>query len=422
MIEVKPFQGVRPIPEKVKEVVSPPYDVLDAHEARERAKDNPDSFLRVIKPEIELDPSIDPYDPQVYKKGAENLNRLISQGVLVQDEKPCFYVYKLRMGEHEQVGLVAVVGVEDYLQGRVKKHEHTRPEKEIDRSNHIIELNAQTGPVFLTFRSTQDIDDLMKEALGKKPVYDFVGDYDVRHFFYVIDNQALVESIGREFSHREALYVADGHHRSAAAARVRDSRMSSNPNHTGEEAYNFFLTVIFPHSHLRILDYNRVVKDLGGMSIDLFLDTIGERGNFEIEPFEPGRAAEETACRPVAEHSFGLYLGGRWYSLRAKPESFDSSDPIDRLDVSVLQNNLLSPLLGIEDPRTDKRIRFVGGIRGLGELERLVDSGEYAAAFSLYPTSIEHLMDVADAGKVMPPKSTWFEPKLGSGIIIHMLA
>ena len=421
MIEVKPFRGVRPVPQKVREVVSPPYDVLDSEEARQRAKNNPNSFLRVIKPEIELDPSIDPYGPQVYKRGAQNLNRFISEGVFIQDEQPCFYLYTLRMGEHEQTGLVAVVGVEDYVQGRVKKHEHTRPEKEIDRSNLMIELNAQPGPVLLTFRSTPDIDDLMKEILEDKPVYDFVGDYDVRHTFRIINNKALIERMKGAFSRCEALYIADGHHRSAAASRVRDAMMRSNPNHTGDEAYNFFLTVIFPHSQLQILDYNRVVKDLGGMSVDNFLKTLGREGHFELEPYESDQAVGEKAYRPVAEHSFGMYLNGRWYRLKAEPESFDSSDPIERLDVSILQKNLLTPVLKIEDPRTDKRIRFVGGIRGLGELEKLVDSGEYAVAFSLYPTGIGHLMDVADAGKVMPPKSTWFEPKLGSGIIIHLL-
>lgn len=421
MIKVKPFRGVRPIPLKVKEVVSPPYDVLDSNEAREKVRDNPYSFLRIIKPEIELDPSIDPYEPQVYRKGSENLNRLIVQGILLQDEKPCFYIYKLRMSEHEQAGLVAIVSVEDYVQGKVKKHEHTHPEKEIDRANHIIELNAQTGPVFLTYRSVQGIDDLLREGMEREPVYDFIGDYDVRHTFYVINDQALKGRIENEFSQCKALYVADGHHRSAAAARVRNRKMKNNPNHRGTEPYNYFLTVIFPHSQLRVLDYNRVVKDLRGMSVDDFLEALTRKDHFELESCESDQAAGGKAYRPAAEHSFGMYVGGRWFRLTARPESFDSSDPIERLDVSILQKNLLSPLLGIEDPRTDKRIHFVGGIRGLGELERLVDSGAYATAFSLYPTRIESLMDVADAGKVMPPKSTWFEPKLGSGIIIHTL-
>ena len=421
MIEVKPFRGVRPISEKVKEVVSPPYDVLDSDEARERVRDNPLSFLRVIKPEIELDPSTDPYDPQVYKRGAENLNRLISQGVLIQDERSCLYIYKLRMGEHEQVGLVAIVGVEDYVQGRIKKHEHTRPEKEMDRASHIDELNAQTGPVFVTYRSSSGIDDLIEKGMARNPVYDFIGDHDVRHTFYVIDDEQSIQRIQSAFARIEALYVADGHHRSAAALRVRDTRKKKNPKHTGKEAYNFFLTVIFPHDQLRILDYNRVIRDLDGISLENFLERIKADGKFRVEPYVPGRSHDERAYRPPTEHSFGMYLKGQWYCLTAQPEAFDRSDPIDRLDVSILQKNLLTPVLGIEDPRIDKRIRFVGGIRGLGELERLVDGGDYAVAFSLYPTGIEHLMDVADAGKVMPPKSTWFEPKLGSGIIVHKL-
>lgn len=418
MILVRPFRGMRPIPERVSEVASPPYDVLDSEEARERAKDHPFSFLHVVKPEIDLDPSIDPHDPRVYAKGAENLKRLIEQGVLIQDERPCFYIYRLQMGEHEQVGLVAVVAVTDYLHNRIKRHEHTRPDKEQDRVNHINHLNAQTGPVFLTYRARREIDDLMREAMEGKPVYDFIGDYGVRHLFYIVDDEPFIREVRYEFSRIDALYVADGHHRSAAAVRVREMRMGENQNHTGDEEYNFFLSVIFPHTQVRILDYNRVMADLRGASIEKFLSRVEEK--FEVNPYIASQD-KENAYRPKKAHTFGMFLDGQWYSLIAREGTFDPSDPVGQLDVHILQANLLSPVLGIGDPRTDRRIRFVGGIRGLDELERLVNGGDYAVAFSLYPTSINQLMAAADRGKVMPPKSTWFEPKLRSGVVVHML-
>jgi len=423
MAQVKPFRGMRPTPEKISEVASPPYDVLNSEEAREKAKDNPNSFLHVVKPEIDLNPSIHLYDPRVYAQGRKNLRRLIKNGILVQDEKPCLYIYKLRMGEHEQVGLVALASVKEYEEDKIKKHEHTRPDKEQDRMNHIDNLNAQTGPVFLTYRSSKEIDDLMKKGMQKTAVYDFIGDYDVRHTFFVVDDDALIQKIQEAFSSIDALYVADGHHRSAAATRVRESRMKQNSKHTGEEEYNFFLSVVFPDSQMQILDYNRAVKDLNGLSPEEFLAKVEE--DFEIKPHVvccgTGNNNGMRAYRPQTIHTFGMYLDGQWYELTAKENSFDSSDPIKQLDVSILQENLLRPVLGIKDPRTDKRIHFVGGIRGLEELERLVNSREYAMAFSLYPTRIGQLLAVADAGKVMPPKSTWFEPKLRSGIVIHML-
>lgn len=423
MIHVKPFRGVRPIPEKVSEVASPPYDVLNSEEARERVKDRPLSFLHVVKPEIDLDPSIDLYDTRVYTKGAENLKSLIEHKILIKDEKPCFYIYKLRMGDHEQVGLVATASVEDYIQNRIKKHEHTRPDKEQDRVNHIDSLNAQTGPVFLTYRAKKEIDDLIKKGMKKDPVYDFIGDYDVQHTFYVVDDDSLIRKIGEEFSRVEALYVADGHHRSAAATRVREMRMKQNPRHTGDEEYNFFLSVIFPDSQMRILDYNRTVADLRGMLPEEFLNRVEQK--FDVQPYDPCCCGVvecgEKAYHPQEGHTFGMYMNGQWYKLTAKEGSFGPTDPIGQLDVSILQENLLSHILGIENPRTDKRIHFVGGIRGLEELERLVDGGNYAVAFSLYPTSINQLLAVADAGKVMPPKSTWFEPKLRSGVVVHIL-
>ena len=421
MVRVRPFRGLRPIPEKVSEVASPPYDVLSSQEAREKAKGHPYSFLHVNKPEIDLDPSIDLYNPRVYAKGRENLKRLIDLGILVQDEKPCLYIYKLRMGDHEQVGLVAVASVEDYIQNRIKKHENTRPDKENDRMTHIDSLNAQAGPVFLTYRAEKEIDSLIAQGMKKKPVYDFVGDYDIKHTFYVVDEETLIQQIVEAFTRIDALYVADGHHRSAAATRVCEARMKKNPKHTGDEEYNYFLSVIFPDSHMRILDYNRVVTDLGGMSTETFLSKIEEKFEIEIEGCAGCKGCDDMAYRPKAVHNFGMYLNRQWFSLTAKEGTFDVSNPISCLDVSILQENLLSPILGIKDPRTDKRINFVGGIRGLGELTKLVDSGEYAVAFSMYPTTIQQLLDVADAGKVMPPKSTWFEPKLRSGIVVHML-
>ncbi len=416
MATVKPFRGLRPVPDKVAEVASPPYDVLSSTEARERAKDNPLSFLHVVKPEIDLDPAIDAHDPRVYKKGAENLERLRRKGVLIRDEKPCFYIYKLRMGSREQIGLVATASVDEYNNNIIKKHEFTRPDKEQDRVNHIDHLNAQTGPVFLTYRSNETVNSLMAEGMQKEPVYDFTGEYDVQHTLYVVDDAELIQAIAEAFSAIDALYVADGHHRSAAASRVQEARKAEIPNYSGEEEFNYFLTVIFPDAQMHILDYNRTVKDLAGLSQDSFLAAISE--SFTVQILE---GDGEQAYAPQHFHTFGMYLSRKWYKLTAKENSYNRDDPIEQLDVSILQNNLLTPILNIKDPRTDDRINFVGGIRGLSELEKLVDSGAYAVAFSLYPTSIEQLLSVADAGKVMPPKSTWFEPKLRSGVVIHLL-
>jgi len=418
MITIKPFRGLRPTPEKVKEVASPPYDVLSSDEARRKVKDNPNSFLHVVKPEIDLPPSIDTYDPQVYAKGGENLRRLIDQHIMMQDEAPCFYIYKLRMGDHVQIGMVAVASVEDYVESRIKKHENTRVDKENDRMTHIDSLNAQAGPVFLTYRASNDIDALITNAMKKEPVYDFVGDYDVQHTFYVVDDQILIKSIAGAFSQLDALYVADGHHRSAAGMRVGLDRKAKNPNHTGNEEYNYFLSVIFPDNQMQILDYNRAVKDLNGLSKDDLKANVAEQ--FDIEPYSPG-PGEAQSFKPKDVHTFGMYLDGQWYKLTAKTGSFDVADPIKSLDVSIMQENLLSPVLGISDPRTDKRIHFVGGIRGLSELERLVDGGSYSVAFSMHPTTIHQLLAVADANEVMPPKSTWFEPKLASGVVVHLL-
>ncbi len=414
MAVVKPFRGLRPLPEKVGEVASPPYDVLNSYEARQRAKDNPISFLHVIKPEIDFDPGTDQYNKKVYEKGGENLANLINNNILIQDTKPCYYVYKLKMQGREQVGLVACASVDDYNNDRIKKHEFTRPKKEEDRLNHIDHLNAQTGPVFLTYRAEKNINNLISEAMDKEPVYDFTGDYDVQHTLYIVDDEELIKKIKSAFEDIEALYVADGHHRSAAACRLQKIRKDNNPDNTGDEEYNYFLSVIFPHDQMYILDYNRVVKDLHGMSEEEFIDKIAEM--FEVEVYN-----KNEPFKPQNVHEFGMYLSGKWYQLKARKEIFDASDPIDSLDVAILQNNILEKLLDITDPRNDERIDFVGGIRGLTELEKRVDEEGYKVAFSLYPTTIDQLLSVADAGKVMPPKSTWFEPKLCSGVVIHKL-
>lgn len=416
MLQVKPFKGLRPVPEMANEVASPPYDVLNSSEAREKAKGHPHSFLHVIKPEIDLDSSIDIHDNRVYDQGAKALNQMIQEKILIQDEQPCYYIYKLRMGNHEQIGLVAAAYVEDYLQGRIKKHEHTRPDKETDRTNHIDHLNAQTGPVFLLHRYNSKIAALLDKGMESSPIYDIQGDYEIRHTVYVVDDPELIAKIQNQFEQLDSLYIADGHHRSAAASRVYQKRKKENPHHTGSEPYNYYLTVIFPDTQMQILDYNRVVKDLNGLSKNEFFKKM--ETCFSIQPYQ---GTGSNTCKPIKIHTFGLYMEGQWYLLEAKEGTFDPNDPISVLDISILQDNVLSPILGIQDPRTDDRINFVGGIRGLTELEKLVDQSDYKLAFSLYPTSIEQLMAVADAGRVMPPKSTWFEPKLRSGLIVHYL-
>lgn len=414
MAYVKAFRGLRPKKEYAEKVASPPYDVLNSQEARVMAKSNPYSFLHVNKPEIDLSPDIDIYDIQVYKKGAENLNKLIEDGILFQDEKPNFYIYRQKMSEHIQTGLVASASLDEYKQNLIKKHELTRPEKEDDRVNHINHLNAQVGPVFLTYKSKKEIDILMEKITQNNPTYDFVSPDNVQHTLWVVDDEDNQQEIIDHFHTVEYLYVADGHHRSAAALRVRDLRRANNPNHSGTEEYNYFLTVIFPHNQMQILDYNRIVKDLNNLNKFEYLEKIADK--FKVLKDDP-----TNPYKPKQGNDFGMFLEGEWYKLTARIDSFDQNDPVKRLDVSILQENLLTPILGIGDPRKDKRIDFVGGIRGLKELENRVNSNEWKVAFALYPTSIDELMAIADTGKTMPPKSTWFEPKLRSGLIIHLL-
>ena len=414
MAVVRPFKGLRPVAKLAAEVAAPPYDVIESDEARERVKGHPCSFLHVSKAEVDLDPSIDSHDPAVYAKGLENLNRFIRDGILVQDAEPRLYLYKLRMGEHEQTGLYACVSVAEYEKGIIKKHEHTRIDKEMDRVRHIDTLNAHTGPVFLMVHHSDDIRRLFRKVMEKLSAYQFVHEYEVEHTFWVVEDGATIRAMQAAFSAAGCLYIADGHHRAAAAARVGQARREKNPRHTGNEEYNFFPAVIFPDSEMQILNYNRAVADLNGLSAGEFLKKL--QAGFEVTPSPDGKPVQ-----PGTRGWFGMVLEGRWYILNARPDIRHQEDPIASLDVSILQDSLLAPILGIQDPRTDKRIQFIGGIRGLGELERLVNEKGFAVAFSLYATGIDQLMKVADTGKVMPPKSTWFEPKLRSGLATHFL-
>ena len=412
MATVRPFKGFRPRPEFAAQVAAKPYDVLNSDEARAEAGDKPLSFLHVGKPEIDLPRDINLYDERVYQKGKENLQQLISQGVLQEDPRPSFYLYAQTMNNHTQYGLVGCVSVQEYLNDTIKKHEHTRKDKEDDRTKHVEVTNAHSGPIFLTYRAEPTLDAIVDRIQRSPTVNDFVADDGIRHQLWVIDDQKTVGEITRAFGAVPALYVADGHHRSAAAARVGNERAKANPRHTGTEEYNFFLAVLFPHDQLRIMDYNRVVKDLNGKSLEQFMAEVTRV--FAVEE-------QSGQVRPSRKGEYGMYVRERWYTLTTPSPLLAALDPVERLDVSILQRHLLRPILGIEDPRTSKRIDFVGGIRGLGELERRVDSGEMTVAFALYPTSISELLAIADAGKIMPPKSTWFEPKLRDGMVVHFL-
>ncbi len=410
---IKPFKGIRPQKTYAQKVASPPYDVLNSNEAREMAADNPYSFLHVNKPEIDLPSDVNNYDESVYQKGSENFVNLQENGILFTDEKPSFYIYRQIMDAHVQYGLVASASVNEYDQDIIKKHELTRMEKEDDRVKHILTLNAQVGPVFLTYKAQPAIDKIVEKISQSIPEYDFTADDGIQHTFWVVNNDNLIKELQDQFAKIDCLYVADGHHRSAAASRVQKEFQSKNNSHSGLEEYNYFLTVIFPHNQMNILDYNRVVKDLNSLDEEDFLGKIAH--NFIISKFD------SQFVKPQKTHNFSMYFNKKWYNLQAKYEIIDQTDPVGRLDVSILQKNLLEPILKIGDPRSDKRIDFVGGIRGMKELERRVDSGEMQIAFALFPTSIEELMAIADAGMIMPPKSTWFEPKLRSGLISHSL-
>jgi len=414
MATVKAFRAIRPAPELAHKVAALPYDVMDSNEAREMVKGNPYSFLHVDKAEIDLDPSIDLYDKRVYEKARDNLREMIKNGVFQQDEKNCLYIYKQVMKGRVQTGLVGCTSIDDYMNNIIKKHEYTRADKEQDRINHVDYCNANTGPIFLTYRASKEINEIVGNWMADhKPVYDFVSDDGIGHTVWVIDGDDAIQRLEERFRAVDYLYIADGHHRSASAVKVGLKRRESFPDYKGDEEFNFFLSVLFPDEQLYIMDYNRVVKDLNGNSAEEFLKKVGEK--FDIEEY-----TGEGQFRPTVRHTFGMYMDGKWYKLTTKAGTYNEEDPVDRLDVSIMQNNLLDPVLGIKDPRTDKRIDFVGGIRGLGELERRVNAG-MKVAFSMCPTTIKDLMSIADAGKVMPPKSTWFEPKLRSGLFIHEL-
>lgn len=415
MAKIKPFRGVRPPREYVEEVESRPYDVLDSEEARAEAGDNEKSLYHIIKPEIDFAPGTSEYDPRVYEKAAENFKKFQDKGWLVQDAKEQYYIYAQTMNGKTQYGLVVCAYVDDYLNGVIKKHELTRRDKEEDRMKHVRVNNANIEPVFFAYPDNAVLDALIMRYAGTAPEYDFIAPVDgFRHQFWVISDDADIATVTAEFAKMPSLYIADGHHRSAAAALVGAEKARQDPNHDGTEEYNYFMAVCFQASQLTILDYNRVVKDLNGLSSSEFLAALGK--NFEVE--QKG----EAEYRPRRLHEFSLYLDGLWYSLTAKPGTFDDADPIGVLDVDISSRLILDEILGIKDLRSDKRIDFVGGLRGLGELKRRVDSGEMRMALALYPVTMKQIMDIADSGKIMPPKATWFEPKLRSGLVIHKLS
>ncbi len=411
MAVIRPFKAIRPEPRVAHLVASVPYDVVNRKEAAELAKDNPINFLRVTRSEIELDKNIDAYDKRVYEKAKENFERIKKEAPLIQDAEPHFYFYKLVWGDQTQVGIAATFSVDDYNRDVIMKHEKTRKVKEDDRTNHIVTTEAQTGAVFLTYKGIDAVNEIVNKVMDEiDPVYDFTSNDSIRHTVWVVPEE-YNETIQSEIGKAEKLYIADGHHRAASAARAQQVKMEANPNHTGEEEYNFFLAVLFPAEQLKILPYNRVVFDLNGNSESEFLEKV--KTNFNIE--QPGPAS------PPARKSISMYLSGKWYLLKPN-ENVKSGNTIgENLDVGILQNYLLHPILGIKDPRTSDRIDFIGGIRGTEELEKLVDSGKAVVAFSMYPVSVDDLINISNAGETMPPKSTWFEPKLRDGLVVHVI-
>lgn len=412
MVKIKAFKGIRPPKEMAKEVASRPYDVLNSVEAKAEAGEK--SLLHIIKPEIDFDPIIDEHSQEAYDKAVENFKKWRANGWLVKENKEMYYVYAQTMSGRTQYGLVACCHFEDYMEGKIKKHELTRPDKEEDRMIHVRNQNANIEPVFFAYPAVKEMDAIVEKVVkNNAPVYDFVAEDGFGHHFWLIEDDAVNKRITEIFAEVPALYVADGHHRTAAAARVGQEKKNANANHTGEEEYNYFLAVIFPDNQLKIIDYNRVVKDLNGLTEAQLIETL--KTDFEVK--EVGAEV----YTPTKLHNFSMYLGGKWYSLTAKPGTYNDNDPIGVLDVTVLSNLVLDKVLGIKDLRTDKRIDFVGGIRGLGELKKRVDSGEMAVAFALYPVTMQQLINISDTGNIMPPKTTWFEPKLRSGLVIHEL-
>jgi len=414
MAIIKPFKGIRPKKELVEKIASRPYDVLNSEEARAEAAGNEMSLYHIIKPEIDFPVGTDEHDEKVYRKAAENFEMFQKNGWLVQDSKENYYVYAQTMNGKTQYGLVVCAYVDDYMTGKIKKHELTRKDKEEDRMKHVRVNNANVEPVFFAYPHNNELDAIVKEVTKGKPEYDFVAELDgFRHTFWLIEDEAKIKRITEIFATIPSLYIADGHHRSAAAALVGDEKRRQNPAHKGNEEYNYFMAVCFPDDQLTIIDYNRVVKDLNGLTDEQFIEKL--KKNFDVE------LKGKDIYKPSKLHNFSMYLSGNWYSLTAKAGTYDDKDPIGVLDVTVSSNLILDEILGIKDLRTDKRIDFVGGIRGLGELKRRVDSGEMRVAFALYPVSMQQLIDIADTNNIMPPKTTWFEPKLRSGLVIHKL-
>ena len=410
MSVIKPFRGIRPQPEQAVTIAAPPYDVMDFEEARAYVEGKPHSFMRIEKSEIELDPGLDFLDEKIFANGARNLKRLLDEGLMIRDAAPCFYLYQQRMGDHVQVGVVAGASVAEYQSGKIKTHEHTRADKEEERTRHVDLVGANTGPVFLTYRAQPEIDAFVDQIRRRAPDVDFTSEDGVGHTLWVVSDGAEVKQLQNLMAEVPHLYVADGHHRSAAASRVQQARLKRNPNATPDDPCNDFLAVIFPHDQMMIMEYNRVVLELAGHSEESLKQAIGEK--FEL--------SEADKASPERPKRFGMYLGQKWYRLTAREGTYPADDPVESLDVSILQNNLLRPILGIDDPRTDKRIQFVGGIRGTAELERRAKK-HGGVGFALYPTDITQLMSVADEGKDMPPKSTWFEPKLRSGMVVKSI-
>lgn len=413
MVRVKPFAAIRPPKDIVTEVAAPPYDVLNSVEAKKMAGEK--SLLHITKPEIDFDPILPDHDDRVYDRAVKNFAQWQKNGWLVQDKKPCYYVYAQTMEGRTQYGLVLCAHTDDYAEGKIKKHELTRKDKEDDRMVHVKIQNANIEPVFFAYKDNSQLNEIVSRTVAAAPEYSFTDENGFGHSFWVIDDDATIEKITDIFTNKvNAFYVADGHHRTAAAARVGAEKRSGNAAHTGDEEYNYFMAVCFPETQLKIIDYNRVVKDLNGLTPEQFLSALEE--DFTVTPYEG-----EGECHPSHLHNFSMYLGGKWYSMETKPGRYDDNDPIGVLDVTILSNLVLDKILDIKDLRTDKRIDFVGGIRGLGELSRRVDSGEMKVAFALYPVSMKQLTDIADSGNIMPPKTTWFEPKLRSGLAIHKL-
>ncbi len=413
MAKVRPFRGLRPPVNLVTEVVSRPYDVLNSDEASKEAAGNEKSLYHIIRPEIDFAPGTDEHDPKVYAKAVENFHKFQENGWLIQDRKPCYYIYAQTMDGRTQYGFVVAASVDDYLSGNIKKHELTRRDKEEDRMKHVRINKANVEPVFFTFPDNDALESILHKVTAGKPEYDFTSEDGFGHRFWIIDDDKTIRDVSKQFASIPNMYIADGHHRSAAAALVGKEMAEANPNHTGEEEYNFFLAVCFPASHLNVIDYNRLVRDLNGHSEQEFLALLEK--NFEVED----KGTE--IYKPQRLHNFSLYMSGRWYSLTAREGTYNDSDPIGVLDVTISSDLILRDILGITDLRSDKRIDFVGGIRGLGELKKRVDSGEMKMALALYPVTMQQIIDIADTGNIMPPKTTWFEPKLRSGLVIHKL-